>query len=157
MHTFPSNVYRAQPSCVPYYTAHAQCMLHLHISREGAWNDVKVLKSVSSRVRLRERMRILLPRNTYRKKRIETPDPNNTRMPWSVPKRVPVDVPIGKRNPWVPWLLQYFLLVLYQQNSAYKTSCTSSSWWNIFVLSPALSIIVVVVYHLVLSKLTYAC
>ena len=40
-------------------------------------------------------------------------NPNNTWMPWSVPKRVPVNVPIGKRNPQVPWLLQYFLLVLY--------------------------------------------
>ena len=47
------------------------------------------------------------------KKYVESPDPNNTWMPWLVPKRVPVDVPIGKRNPWVPWLLQYFLLVLY--------------------------------------------
>ena len=44
---------------------------------------------------------------------METSDPNNTWMPWSVPKRVPVDVPIGKQNPWVPWLLQYFLLVPY--------------------------------------------
>ena len=44
MHTFPSNVYRAQPSYVPYYTMHAQCILHPHIPSEGAWNDAKVLK-----------------------------------------------------------------------------------------------------------------
>ena len=27
-----------------FVTTHAQCMLHPHISREGAWNDVYVLK-----------------------------------------------------------------------------------------------------------------
>ena len=71
----------------------------------------RVRKLIRSQVCLR--VRILLPRNTHRKKHMETPDLNNTRMPWSVPKCVPVDVPIGKWNPWVPWLLQYFLLVPY--------------------------------------------
>ena len=44
MHTFPSNEYYPTVIQVPYYTTHAQCMLHPHISREGTWNDVKVLR-----------------------------------------------------------------------------------------------------------------
>ena len=44
--TFPSNVYSSTVVQVPYYTTHAQCMLHLHISREGASNDVKVLRTI---------------------------------------------------------------------------------------------------------------
>ena len=52
MHTFPSNVYGSTVMQVPYYTTHAQCMLHPHISREGASNDVKVLRTVENRVRV---------------------------------------------------------------------------------------------------------
>ena len=44
MHTFLSNVYSSIVINVPYYTMHAQCMLHPHISREGASNDMKVLR-----------------------------------------------------------------------------------------------------------------
>ena len=37
----------AQPSYKCHTnTTHAQCMLHLHISREGASNDVKVLRTI---------------------------------------------------------------------------------------------------------------
>ena len=46
MHTFPSNVYGSTIVQVPYYTTHAQCMLHPHTSREGASNDVKVLRTI---------------------------------------------------------------------------------------------------------------
>ena len=45
MHSFPSNVYSSTVLQEPYYTTHAQCMLHPHISREGASNDVKVLRA----------------------------------------------------------------------------------------------------------------
>ena len=45
MHSFPSNVYGSTVIQEPYYTTHAQCMLHPHISREGASNDVKVLRA----------------------------------------------------------------------------------------------------------------
>ena len=45
MHSFPSNVYGPTVIQEPYYTMHAQCMLHPHISREGASNDVKVLRA----------------------------------------------------------------------------------------------------------------
>ena len=46
MHTFPSNVYGSTVVQVPYYTTHAQCMLHPHTSHEGASNDVKVLRTL---------------------------------------------------------------------------------------------------------------
>jgi len=46
MHTFPSNVYGSTVVQVPYYTTHVQCMLHPHTSREGAPNDVKVLRTI---------------------------------------------------------------------------------------------------------------
>ena len=94
---------------VPYRTGTAPIRPCTYVTHKRERNQIRA----RSRVWLRKSMRILLPRNTCRKKRMETPDPNNTRMPWSVPKRAPVDVPIGKRNPWVPWLLQYFLLVPY--------------------------------------------
>ena len=45
MHSFPSNMYGSTVLQVPYYTTHAQRMLHPHISREGASNDVKVLRT----------------------------------------------------------------------------------------------------------------
>ena len=48
MHSFPSNVYSPTVVQEPYYTTHAHCMLHPHISREGASNDVKVLRAFSA-------------------------------------------------------------------------------------------------------------
>ena len=43
--SFPSNVYGSIVIQVPYYTTHAQYMLHPHISREGASYDVKILRT----------------------------------------------------------------------------------------------------------------
>ena len=48
IHTFPSNVYDSTVIQVLYYTTDAQCMLHPHISREGASNGVKLLKPIVS-------------------------------------------------------------------------------------------------------------
>ena len=51
MHSFPSNVYGPTVIQEPYYTTHAQCMLHPDIKREGASIDVKVSRAAEEQVR----------------------------------------------------------------------------------------------------------